>query len=376
MKNLQEEINIILDRVLREEIEKKSHEMSEKLKNSKLKPNKDTETKEGNAFGYEVQKAKKEGKKSFELDGKQYEVKEENKKWIQKTGMRKGELHKKLDVPEDEKIPVSKLKKLKHQLMDKSKGDAKLSKSDSTLLKQVNLALTLKDIKKESHDRNLRLTEEELISLIEGIIQEKNNIDTKVPKGLEYTEKILRKSKDENKDYYDEVVKKLKNYIKDGSKGEYSMNPKDFPRGNGELGEMSKKAYKASSAVEEYIEAFAYPGLENTNYDEIKPNEEKISEYIEGSSKSGNNPTWANAVETDLGKKINKKRKENLYQKEKDKSYNRVSQPVDEAGEGKGEDKLDKMFAQLESKESKNEILVLNEIKKMKNLFSYDQKTQ
>ena len=74
----------------------------------------DAETEEGNAFSGALAKAKEHGDDSFEVDGKKYQVKEEDeKKWIQKTDMKKGALHKKLNIPEDEKIPESKLKALK-----------------------------------------------------------------------------------------------------------------------------------------------------------------------------------------------------------------------------------------------------------------------
>jgi hypothetical protein len=102
----------------------------------------EAETEEGNAFSGALAKAKESGKDSFEVDGRKYPVKEakKEKKWIQKTDMKKGALHKKLNVPEDKKIPKSLLNKLKKELMAKGEGDKKLSKSDSTLLKQVNLA--------------------------------------------------------------------------------------------------------------------------------------------------------------------------------------------------------------------------------------------
>ncbi|MFN9961162.1 MAG: hypothetical protein ACK55I_49415, partial [bacterium] len=132
------------------------------------------------------------GLKSFKVDGKTYPVtgdkKKTNeakseKKWIQKTDMKKGALHKKLNVPEDEKIPQSKLKSLKKELMNKAKGDKKLSAADSKLLKQVNLALTLKGIK-ESEEK-LTFTEEQLIDFIEKIVLEqkesKSNISKKDP---------------------------------------------------------------------------------------------------------------------------------------------------------------------------------------------------
>lgn len=234
---------------------------------------------------------------------------------------------------------------------------------------------------KENTKNKLSLTEDELIDLIEKIVieeQEKNetNITKKTPVGLKQTEKVLDKNKTENDESVKNTVKKMKEYLKNASKGEYKENPDEFPKGNGELGDMKKKAYKASEAVEEYIESFAYPGMENNHYDEIKPNDEWLEKNIEGSSVTGNNPEWANAVKTDLGKKVNDKRKKNLYDKEKQRSYRRVTQPVDSAGESAGESSLDKMFTKLESTDEKKEKLISEEMKKMKNMIKYNSKTQ
>ena len=164
----------------------------------------------------------------------------------------------------------------------------------------------------------------------------------------------------------------MKEYLKNQSKGSYEANPKHFPKGNGELGEMSKKAYKASNAVEEYVENFTAAALENLDYDDIKPNEKWVEDNVVGSSKTGNNPEWANAVETDVNEKRNKIRKDNLLAKMKKKAYNKAPQPVnDEAGENT--DKTSKIMMKLESVEDKK---VINEIEKMKDLIGYKKKTQ
>jgi hypothetical protein len=51
----------------------------------------------------------------------------------------------------------------------------------------------------------------------------------------------------------------------------------------------------------EFLDDFMRPGMENLDYDEIHPNEDWMEGNIEGSSKTGNNPKWANAEETELG---------------------------------------------------------------------------
>ena len=52
----------------------------------------------------------------------------------------------------DKKIPVEKLKSLREELQKKSGVDKKLSKSDAALLKQVNLALNLRNLKEAPID--------------------------------------------------------------------------------------------------------------------------------------------------------------------------------------------------------------------------------
>jgi hypothetical protein len=240
------------------------------------------------------------------------------------------------------------------------------------------------DGKKYPVKESYRLTEKELVSMIEKIVKEQKMTEVEkpkesklkpiggTPKGYSAYEKAHKGSGKENDDNINDVVKKMKDYLKDGSKGEYEMKPKHFPKGNGELGEMGKKAYIPSSAVEEYIENFTAAGLENIDYDDIKPNEKWVEDNLVGSSRTGNNPEWANAVETEVGERRNKIRKDNLLGKIKKKAYNKSPQPVnDEAGENA--DKASKILMKLESKEDK---VVISDIEKMKKLIGYNQKTQ
>ena len=366
------------------------------------------ETEEGNAFSGALAKAKESGDDSFEVDGKKYSVKEETKekKWIQKTDMKKGALHKKLGVPEGDKIPQAKLKSLKKELMKKGEGDKKLSAADSKLLKQVNLALTLKGLK-ENKD-SLQLTEDELIDLIEKIVveqkvkdtDEKDNISKKQPEGLKKTIKAQDGSKKENDDYAKEVVKKMRDYVKAGSKGEYTENPEEFPRSNYQMDKDAKiMKYNPSEAVEEYIDAFSFPGMTNLVYDEIKPDEDRIHKQLKGDSMFGNAVTdkkgkaLGNVVPSKVGDKFAKNFDENLYGAEQMKaSYKRQPQPVEIEGQGKSKGSLkskkgadkpssiakaSKILNSLdESKENIAEKLVNEELNKMKNLISYNRKTQ
>jgi hypothetical protein len=273
----------------------------------------DEEMEEGNAFTGALAKAKRRGDDDFEVDGKEYQVKE-----------------------------------------------------------------------------SIKLTEDEMIDMIEKIVrEEKDNIKKmSKPKGLSTYETAIGKSKKENDDYIKSVTQKMKDYLKNGSKEDYTMEAEHFPESNGQMDKkMAKKTYKASDAVEEYVEAFSSAGQENLVYDEIHPNEDWVTDNIEGSSRTGNNPKWANAVETPVNKNRNKIRKDNLLGALKKQAYNKSPQPVvtDEAGEvtkgeknttNKSNTKANKIMNQLESTQEKKTKLLNEEITKMSNLLNYNRKTQ
>ena len=244
-----------------------------------------------------------------------------------------------------------------------------------------------------SNKKVLKLYESEIIDLIEMIIKEqKSNMQKKSSSVEPDFNKISNKNKEVNQDHLDAVVKKMKNYLKTGSEGTYEMDPEGFPVGNGEMKETPKKAYKASDAVEEYIDAFAFPGQTNLVYDEIKPNDEWIEANLKGSSKTGNaqvdkdGKALGNVVPSKVGDKFYKNFEDNVYGAEQmNASYKRYPQPVDQAGESteqgalnlkKGAAKSQKILNQLESVENKNEKIISEEINRMKKIVDYNQKTQ
>jgi ElaB/YqjD/DUF883 family membrane-anchored ribosome-binding protein len=319
----------------------------------------EAETEEGNAFTGALADAKKGGKDSFEVDGKKFNVKESNRR----------------------------------------------------LSNQMNLASILKNVKEDV--KSLKLTENELIDMIEKIVKEqqvkdkseKNNIGKKEPQGLKDTNKVLSKNKQENDSYAKEVVEKMKDYMKDMYMGDggYDENPDDFPQSNYDMEKDHKeKKYNPSDAVEEYIEAFAYPGMTNLVYDEIKPDDEMIEKQIKGDSKNGNAVTGEDGKalgnvskrSTKVGDKFKKNFDENLYGAEQQKaSYKRQPQEtIEVAGEGKtkgslkskqqGADKASsinkasKILNTLESTEDKKTKIIAEEMNKMKNLIGYNRKTQ
>jgi hypothetical protein len=253
-------------------------------------------------------------------------------------------------------------------------GDGKVTRKDILMGRGVKLN------GKKKQNESVKLSEEEMIDLIEKIVnEEKSNIKKQSSHpGTSTTKRNIEKSKKENDDYIKSVTKKMKEYLKDGSKGDFDFEPKMFPKGNGELAKMDKKTYKPTSEVEEYIENFSAAGLENLVFDEIHPNEEKMDEYMEGSSKAGNNPKWANAVETDVNKRRNKVRKRNLLGVLKKKEgYNRQAQPVyDYKNDSEEEKDVARIFQALESTDDKKEKLIKEEIDKMNRILGYNKKTQ
>jgi len=258
----------------------------------------------------------------------------------------------------------------------KSCIDKAMKSGDPKLVKKANFAKNIKGYKGAVHKESIRMTESELVNLIEKIIVEEQKLKLigGVPKGLSKYKQVHDKSGKENEDYLKSVTKKMKEYLKDGSKGEYSTEPKIFPKGNGELAKMEKKAYIPSGAVQDYTDNFTAAALENLDYDEIHPNEEWVSDNVEGSSRTGNNPKWTNAEETEVNKKRNKIRKDNLLGKLKRKAYNKSPQPVvtDKVGNDKGSEIMTKLES-IEPKENKH---LNEEFDRMKNLFSYNRKTQ
>lgn len=255
--------------------------------------------------------------------------------------------------------------------------------------------LPVKEIKKSS----LKLTEEELIDLIETIvleqtvkdIAEKDNFKKNSPEGLKKTNKVLGLNKKENDDYAKEVVKKMTDYMKDMVSGgkKYDENPEDFPQSNYDMEkEHNEKKYHPSEAVEEYIEAFAYPGMTNLVYDEIKPDDEQIEKQMTGDAMNGNAVTDSkgNALgnvskrSENTGKRFKKNFDDNLYGSEQQKgSYKRQSQPVDVAGDKRqsgGLSKAQNILNKLESTEDKKSKVIAEEMNKMKNLIGYNRKTQ
>lgn len=228
--------------------------------------------------------------------------------------------------------------------------------------------------KKESKKNVLKLTEEELIDLIEKILVS----EEEKAQGLKKQERVHKEDGKVNKKAIGDVGKKMSEYVKNGK---FETNPKTFPKGNGQIKDMEKVAYEPSDAVEEYIDAFAYPGMTNLTFDEIAPSDDRVEKYLKGDSTTGNaqvdddGEALGNVVPDEVGDKFMKNYEDNLYGQEKQRSYKRVKQPVDVAGNEKGDSKLDDLFGTLQ-KEGKVGKKVLGDIERIKSISGYNEKTQ
>ena len=214
---------------------------------------------------------------------------------------------------------------------------------------------------------NTLFTENEMVDIIEKIIKEDKLKDAKVATSNVLKSSLNKSGKDQG-DYIEMVTKKMKEYLKTGSKGKYEMNPKHFPVGNGELEEMDKMAFALTNDNEDFNYEIA--GLNIPVPDAIEFNDERMNKYYEGSSETGN-AVGGNALESKANSRFNKLRKKLTLDKLKKQTYKKSPQPV--FNEKSGQEKGEGIKIKLESVEEKQ---VLSEITKMKNLIGYNQKTQ
>lgn len=240
-------------------------------------------------------------------------------------------------------------------------------------------------------------TESDLLDLIESLVlEEKRKFKVTEPKGYREYERAHKADKKENDDYLKSVAKKMTDYLKKSSDSgsKYEMKKtKKFPTENGGLKKGIRKKYTPSDAVDDYIDAFSYPGQTNLVFDEIKPTEKNIEKYLKGHRTTGNaqvdddGNALGNVVPSETGEKFFKNFKDNLYgQEQMDASYKRQPQPVDQAGEeterGSLKTKRGKKTSQSvlnkleESIGEKSEKKLNEEFGRMHELMGYNRKTQ
>ena len=398
MKNT--EFDNLVERLLNEALDEKIDEIKSKLEVTEKKNNKsveDIDKEEGSFKKYCkgevtcdcVEKALKEGGKHAKQANLYLNMNSDKCKSLQKENDADRLLSKLVEVikeelGEEEMTEGNAFSEARCKAGCKGGNGAKIEGFDGKVVKgwsdDDKESCGCKDLK-ESRRKKMKLTENELIDLIERIVKEEK------AKGLQVYNKVHNEDGKENKQALDAVAKKMKDYTKDGSNGKFDMDPVMFPKGNLQLKKDKVKKYTPSEAVEEYIEAFAYPGQTNLRFDEIKPDDELIKKYLEGDSTTGNaqvdkdGKPLGNVTPDEVGKRFKKNYDENLYGIEQaEGSYKRVTQPVDVAGDntqkGKLQKKSDKVLTKLESVEDKKEKKLNEELEKIKSITGYNQKTQ
>lgn len=321
----------------------------------------DAETKEGNAFTKKLKDTPKGGK--FKLGGKTYTDNSELEEDLGGMGLGMGhDDFEDINLSDDENPRVRAIKKKydrHYPKYDEVDQEVDFISGDE---EPVNYRIKMGD------GDFLDLAESELVDMIEELVNEekvKDNLKkTGKPAGLVQYDRVSKKDKSENQRANKESFKKMAEYVEAGSKGKFESNPVMFPKGNGELGEMKKKAYTPSEYVDEYVDAFAYPGQTNIRYGEIKPNAEQIEMNLKGSSKTGNaqvdseGNALGNVVPTKTGEKFYKNFEENLYGAEQaEASYKRQTQPVEVAGETTVKGGLKRKGSKTSSVQKANKIL-------------------
>ena len=199
----------------------------------------------------------------------------------------------------------------------------------------------------ESKKKTLRLKESEMLDMIQRIVKES------VP-GITVTKKAQTQSKKDNEANASDVAKKIK--------GVTTFDGNDNPEFPKPIGKGEKVARKNSPEQEEEIEDNRGGGLEDLHYD-IEPSQQfkdRLKKSLDGHTSTGNSQDAGNVIKSDLGKNIAKKVERKQKQRKDMVMYNKDVSPTKEVNE---------------SKNSLSSILE-EEIKKMKNIASYDKKTQ
>jgi len=279
-----------------------------------------------------------------------------------------------IDKNKNGKIDAEDFKLLRAKKTETKEGKPDFLDLDKDGDKKEPMKRAAKDAKnKGGKKHSIKLTESEMIELIQNIVNEEEKLKGfGKPKGLTKYEEVHKKDGKENDEYIKSVAKKMNEYLKDGSKGDYEENPKHFPKGNGQLDKMKAKKYTMSDDGKDFIDDFMSPGMEDLVPDEIQYDENWVEDNIKGSSRTGNDSKYANAEETDLGEKLVKKQKAKKYHKAKELAYRKSKQPVTD---GTGENGGNGINIKLESNTKEGKLLN-EEFSKIQHLMGYNRKTQ
>jgi len=342
------------------------------------------------SFGEELYAAKEAGEKKFKHDGQEFDV---------------DECWKQLEEEEMITAPVDEKKKEPEILLGSKEGEID-EKTDKWIQKAINpkhkgyctpmtkktctparkaLAKRLKkgiETNESMEKRIITLSEQQMAELLKKIIIEASS-ESRVDAT---TERAQSDADRQNKDALKAVEEKIKKYL--------SFEGNDNPEFPNQVGQGEEKAARQNTEEQDEIVADNRGrGPQDLDYDNDKiddngePNKkfkERMEKALTGDSIMGNSQDAGNAVPSKTGEKIVKNMKRRQENLRKEPIYAKEAVPVDTKPEPKlgrpvneGEEKkpVEKPKAEEKVVKKLNHI-VEEEIKKMKRLSSYNDKTQ
>ena len=324
-----------------EKLDKMGEELEETENMKKL------DAKEGNAFTGAMTKAKESGEETFTVDGKEYDVKEEL------IGKQKD-----LDKNRNKRIDSGDFEILRGDTNEEEEecdecgggymeemNEGEMCNECGNMMEECNCG---KSSINESKKKTLRLTESELIQLINKMVNE-----AAVP-GIETQKKVRSASGKENEANLNDVKKKIKGQL-------------EVPGGsNPEFPESNKKGDKVvvnnNEKEDEFVSNFRGGTLLDLDYDN-EPSEQfkaRLKKALDGDATMGNSHDAANVIATNTGKKLADRAKKKEAEQEKAPMYEKDPAPTKEVNE---------------SEELKRN-LINEDIEKMKKILGYNKKTQ
>ena len=343
----------------------KLEEMNDQLEETDNMEN--TQPNEGNAFTGALAKAKENGNDEFEVDGKEFDVNEEE---CYECGSGYMEEH-------DSNLGEGETCECGGQIMEdnccdscgKNKGESDNMEEDACPKCGKGLCECGIGLYESKKKKSVRVSESEFIKLINKMVNES------VP-GLKAAEKAHKESGKENKAAIADLQKRLTKAL--------SFDGNDNPEFPHQIGKGEKVARENTKAQDEEV-AKNFAGLQNLEYS-IEPSEafkKRLKMSIEGDRTMGNAPTTektnvvasngakaeeskenkdGNSIPTpETGKKIEKQIKDREKDKKERVIYKKEAVPTGH-NVHESNDKKDKILAE--------------EILKIKNMSFYNKKTQ
>lgn len=295
----------------------KMDKMGEELEEKENKNMKNQEAMEGNSFIKAMLDSKKRGDKTFTHGGEEYDVKESMS-----------------------------------SMEEESKGKGVCNEC-GTMLNEEGMCSECNENMNESKStkkkKTIRFTESEMISLLKKMVSES------VP-GLEVTKRAQTQSKKDNEENAKMVGEKLKK----ASKMEGGTNP-EFPNQNNK---GTKMVIHNTEEENEFVQDTRGGTMLNLDYDQ-EPSDKflrRLKASLEGDSTTGNSQEASNVIKSDLGKNLAKQSERKRKKESEAPMYNKDTQPVKNVSESLSD--------------STTKIILKEEIYRMKNISSYNKKTQ